>query len=153
VWATVTRQPSTLVEPGATEPQLRGKELNHVPRVTAKGGVDVTPAPRTTVSVWTDVQTDYFLTTANAEGKFGDRRLVHVDAVFRAHPSLTTCWRDAYRGSHSRLDAEASSPSSPTVARLRHHRSKSPERVLVVTRLGTKRSTPANRRQDRGRLC
>lgn len=89
VWGTLTRQRATLVEPGATQPQLRGKELNHVPRYTAKAGVDVSPARRVSVSLWADVQTDYFLTTANAEGKFGDRRLVHVDSLWRVHPSMT----------------------------------------------------------------
>jgi iron complex outermembrane receptor protein len=89
VWGTLTRQRATLVEPGATQPQLRGKELNHVPRFTAKAGVDVSPARRVSVSLWADVQTDYFLTTANAEGKFGDRRLVHVDSLWRVHPSMT----------------------------------------------------------------
>jgi len=89
LWGTLTRQRSTLVEPGATAPQLKGKELNHVPRYTAKGGVDVTPFRPISVSLWTDIQSDYFLTTANAEGKFGDRRLVHVDVLLKAYRSTT----------------------------------------------------------------
>lgn len=89
LWGTLTRQRSTLVEPGATQPQLRGKELNHVPRYTAKAGIDLTPSRQVSVSLWTDVQTDYFLTTLNAEGKFGDRRLVHVDTLWKLHPSTT----------------------------------------------------------------
>ncbi|NOT44487.1 MAG: TonB-dependent receptor [Acidobacteria bacterium] len=89
LWGTLTRQKATLVEPGATQPQLRGNELNHVPRYTAKLGVDVAPAQAVSVSLWADIQSDYHLTTANAEGKFGDRRLVHVDALLRAHRSMT----------------------------------------------------------------
>jgi iron complex outermembrane receptor protein len=87
VWGTITRQKATIVEPGATQPQLRGHELNHVPRFTAKAGVDVVPVRPLAVSAWTDIQTDYYLTPANTEGKFGDRRLVHVDAIVRINRS------------------------------------------------------------------
>jgi iron complex outermembrane receptor protein len=89
VWGTLTRQRGTLVEPGLTEPHLKGHELNFVPRYTAKAGVDVAPLSALSVSLWTDIQTDYFLTTANAEGKFGDHRLVHVDGLLRVHRSMT----------------------------------------------------------------
>jgi iron complex outermembrane recepter protein len=89
VWGTLTRQRATLVEPGATQAQLRGHELNHVPHYTAKGGVDMTPVSRLSLSLWADVQTDYYLTPANAEGRFGGRRLTHLDVLFRAHRSMT----------------------------------------------------------------
>jgi len=89
LWGTLTRQKATLVEPGATQQQLKGNELNHVPRYTAKMGLDVTPAQALSVSLWTDIQSDYFLTTTNREGKFGDRRLVHLDLMFRANRRTT----------------------------------------------------------------
>ena len=89
LWGSLTRQRATLVEPGANQPQLRGHDLNHVPRVTAKAGVDVTPVPRLSLSLWADMQTDYYLTPANAEGRFGGRRLTHLDVLFRTHRSMT----------------------------------------------------------------
>jgi len=89
LWGTVTRQKGTLVEPGATQLALRGNELNHVPRYTAKAGMDVTPARAVSVSLWTDIQSAYHLTTRNAEGTFADRRLVHIDALVRAHRAMT----------------------------------------------------------------
>jgi iron complex outermembrane receptor protein len=88
-WATITRQRATLVEPGAAQAAIRGNELNHVPRFTAKAGVDVSPARVWSVSFWTDIQTDYYLTTANAEGKFGSRQLVHIDGRFTVQRNLT----------------------------------------------------------------
>jgi iron complex outermembrane recepter protein len=89
LWATYTRQRATLVEPGATQPELRGHELNHVPHDTAKAGVDVTPSARLSLSVWTEAQGDYYLTTANTPDRFGGRRLTTVDAFVRVHRALT----------------------------------------------------------------
>jgi iron complex outermembrane recepter protein len=88
-WASYTRQKATLIEPGLSAPERRGNELNHVPRDTAKWGLDVTPAARATVSMWTEVQGDYHLTTANAEGRFGARRLVNLDGFLKVHRVLT----------------------------------------------------------------
>jgi iron complex outermembrane receptor protein len=88
-WASYTRQKATLVEPGASAPEIRGNELNHVPRYTAKWGLDVTPSSRATVSMWTEAQGDYHLTTANAEGRFGARRLVNLDGFLKVHRTLT----------------------------------------------------------------
>jgi iron complex outermembrane receptor protein len=89
LWGSVTRQRGILIEPGLLEPELKGNELNHVPHFTVRAGVDVTPARAVSLSLWTDVQTDYYLSPLNAEGKFGDHQLAHVDALFRVHRSMT----------------------------------------------------------------
>lgn len=89
LWATFTRQKATIEEPGATQPELRGHELNHTPRVTAKAGVDVTPSARVSLSAWLEAQGDYYLTTANTLDRYGDRRLVNLDALFKVHRAVT----------------------------------------------------------------
>lgn len=101
-WATYTRQKATLVEPGATQRQLKGKELNHTPRYTAKWGLDYTPSSRVTAAVWTEAQGDYFLTTANAEGRFGQRLLTNLDLFVAAHRrlSLGVHLKNAFNGYH-----------------------------------------------------
>lgn len=101
-WGTYTRQKATLAEPGATQPQLKGKELNHTPRYTAKWGLDLTPSPRVTAAVWTEAQGDYFLTTPNAEGRFGRRLLTNLDLFVAAHPrlSLGVHVKNAFNGYH-----------------------------------------------------
>jgi iron complex outermembrane receptor protein len=88
-WVSYTRQTATLVEPGATAPELRGHELNHVPRYTAKWGLDATASSRATLSLWTEAQGDYYLTSANAEGRFGRRTLVNLDAYVKVHRALS----------------------------------------------------------------
>jgi iron complex outermembrane receptor protein len=88
-WVSYTRQKATLVEPGAAAPELRGHELNHVPRYTAKWGLDVIASSRATFSLWTEAQGDYYLTTANAEGRFGGRALTSLDAFVAVHRALS----------------------------------------------------------------
>ena len=102
LWGTYTRQRATLVEPGATQPELRGKELNHVPTFTAKVGADVTPTDRLTFSLWTEMQGDYYLTTANTLDRFGDRSLTNVDVNWRVRSGfgLGVHLRNAFDGYH-----------------------------------------------------
>ncbi|MEZ5419816.1 MAG: TonB-dependent receptor [Vicinamibacterales bacterium] len=101
-WATYTRQKATLVEPGATQPELKGKELDHTPRYTGKWGVDVTPTSRVTAALWTEAQGSYFLTTANTGGRFGRRMLTNVDLFIAAHRrlSLGVHLKNAFNGYH-----------------------------------------------------
>lgn len=101
-WGTYTRQKAILAEPGATQPQLRGNELNHTPRYTAKWGLDVTPSSRLTAAVWTEAQGAYFLTTANAGGRFGRRMLTNLDVFVAAHRRLSVGvhLKNAFNGYH-----------------------------------------------------
>jgi len=102
LWGTYTRQRATLVEPGATQPQLRGNELNHVPPFTAKVGLDVTPSDRLTLSLWTEMQGDFHLTTANTLERFGDRRLTNIDVNWRLRSEfgIGVHLRNAFDGYH-----------------------------------------------------
>ena len=88
-WASYTRQRATLVEPGQAAPELRGNELNHVPRFTAKWGVDVTASSRLSAAMWTEAQGDYFLTTQNAEGRYGGRRLANIDVFLKLRRAIS----------------------------------------------------------------
>jgi iron complex outermembrane recepter protein len=88
-WVTYTRQRATLVEPGATRPDLKGKSLNHLPPYTAKWGLDVTPTRLVTASFWTEAQGDYYLTTLNNGGRFGNRLLSNLDVFVKPHARLS----------------------------------------------------------------
>jgi iron complex outermembrane receptor protein len=89
LWGTFTHQKATLVEPGAAQPELKGHELNHTPHFTAKAGVDVTVSPRVLLSTWLEAQGDYYLTTSNTMDRYGDRRLVNLDAYVTVHRTVT----------------------------------------------------------------
>jgi iron complex outermembrane receptor protein len=83
-WAVYSHQRARIVEPGRAEPELRGKELNHVPRYTAKAGLDLAPIDRLTVSVWWYGQDDYELTNDNALDRFGAQSLWNAAVRFTA---------------------------------------------------------------------
>jgi iron complex outermembrane receptor protein len=79
-WAVYSRQRARIVEPARGQPELRGRELHHVPGYTAKAGLDVTPIDRLTLSVWWYGQGDYELTNDNALDRFGAQSLWNADA-------------------------------------------------------------------------
>jgi iron complex outermembrane receptor protein len=81
-WAVYSRQRARIVEPGRSEPELRGKELNHVPDHTAKAGLDFAPLDRLTLSVWWYGQGDYELTNDNALDRFGAQSLWNASLRF-----------------------------------------------------------------------
>jgi iron complex outermembrane receptor protein len=83
-WAVYSHQRARIVEPGRAEPELRGKELNHVPTYTAKAGLDVTPIDRLDVSVWWYGQDDYELTNDNALDRYGAQSLWNASVRFSA---------------------------------------------------------------------
>lgn len=85
LWAAWSFQSAKLIEPGFTQPQLRGKRLNHVPEQTAKIGLDSRFSERFDTSMWIYGQDAYFLTPDNATGRFGGYVTVNADLRYRWH--------------------------------------------------------------------
>ncbi len=83
VWGALTTQRAVLVEPGALNPEARGKRLNHVPDWTAKYGADWSPTPRVNASFWAYGQGPYHLTDANTLPRFGGYTAVNADVSVR----------------------------------------------------------------------
>ncbi|MCG8425221.1 MAG: TonB-dependent receptor [Proteobacteria bacterium] len=88
VWVAYSRHGSEQIEPGARAPERKGKELDHVPAFTAKGGVEYRVIPQLLLSLWAYTQGDYYLTKENNIGKYGDYTLVNVDASYDILPWL-----------------------------------------------------------------
>jgi iron complex outermembrane recepter protein len=83
LWATGTSQRAILVDPGPTNPTARGKQLNHVPRWTAKYGADWSPRTGARAAVWAYTQGDYELTPQNDRGRFGAAHVMNLDLTVR----------------------------------------------------------------------
>lgn len=49
----------------------------------------MTPRDAVSISFWTEAQGDYYLTTANAEGKFADKVLSNLDVFVKVHRALS----------------------------------------------------------------
>lgn len=87
-WAALSWQEAIIVRPAAATPQYAGNELDHAPHWLWSGGVDWTPAERLTLSLSGRGQSSYFLTPANAEGRWGQAAQFDAGAVFRLDPRV-----------------------------------------------------------------
>lgn len=83
-WGAVAWQKATIVRPDPATPQLAGNEIDHVPRRLVSGGVDFAPIDTLRISVWGNGQSRYHLTTANAQGRFGDQALLNGEIAWDA---------------------------------------------------------------------
>ena len=94
LWAAYTVQNGELTNPGRTpaDVALRGKRIDHIPDFTLKTGADLDLTKQLTLTLSVLGQGDYFLTTANNTGKFGDYLLANVDLRYR--------WKQATFGFH-----------------------------------------------------
>lgn len=117
-------------EPGAANRAQRGKDLNHVPWYSTKGGLDFRKIDGLLISLWCYAQSDYYLTKTNAGGKFGGYYVVNLDATYQATDWLSVAlsiqnltnaqydtavwWRDY--GTAGSPPSSQHSPASPVSA-------------------------------------
>jgi iron complex outermembrane receptor protein len=83
VWGAVSWQEAVIAVPPAATPLLAGNELNHTPHWLWSGGVDYTPVEAVTLSLNGRAASSYYLTTANAEGRWGGLAVLDASAVWR----------------------------------------------------------------------
>jgi len=87
-WASASWQEAIIVRPPAATPGYAGNELDHAPHWLWSGGVDWMPGERLTLSLSGRGQSSYFLTGANAEGRWGQARVFDLGATFRPDPAV-----------------------------------------------------------------
>ncbi|HEX2100357.1 MAG TPA: TonB-dependent receptor [Candidatus Synoicihabitans sp.] len=117
IWAAWSVQSAKFVEPGPTQPQLRGKELDHVPDQMVKFGVDSRFTEAFSTSVWLYGQDASYLTPDNQTGRFGGYVTLNADlryewkrATFGVHVKNVTdeyyeyVWHDGAQTLHSPAD-------------------------------------------------
>lgn len=71
------------IEPGGGAEQRRDKWLDHVPRFSAKGGIDYRRHQELLVSLWFYAQGDYYLTKENDGPAMGDYVVVNLDSSYQ----------------------------------------------------------------------
>ncbi|HWA28261.1 MAG TPA: TonB-dependent receptor [Lacunisphaera sp.] len=122
LWAACTFQKGRIVNPGnnPADAVYRGKRIDHVPTYTLKAGADLTLTSAFTLAVSVTGQGDYYLTTLNTEGKFGDYLLTNLDLRYRWKQATfglavknaldryhEYVWHDGAQSLHSPGDARA----------------------------------------------
>ncbi|WP_437675699.1 TonB-dependent receptor [Sorangium sp. So ce131] len=75
VWGAFSRAISEQVEPGPALAANKGKELDHVPSFSAKGGIDVHPVEALLVSLFCYAQGGYYINKANSTEEYGARKV------------------------------------------------------------------------------
>jgi iron complex outermembrane recepter protein len=88
LWGSFSRALSEQVEPGPAFAARRGKELNHVPRFSAKGGLDYRPLDTLLLSLWCYGQGGYHLTKENDQSKAPGYVVLNADATYDLNESI-----------------------------------------------------------------
>ncbi|WP_417610663.1 TonB-dependent receptor [Parasphingorhabdus sp.] len=88
VWGALSWQKAVIAVPTPGAPQLAGNELSHTPRWLWSGGIEYAPVEPLTLSLTGRGQSSYYLTTANAEGKWGDLAVFDASVAYRLSETL-----------------------------------------------------------------
>lgn len=88
VWGALAWQEATISVPAPATPQFAGNEIDHTPRWLWSGGVDWTPIDALTVSLSGRGQSSYYLSSANAEGKWGRMTVFDASALYRLNETI-----------------------------------------------------------------
>jgi len=88
LWAALAWQKAKISVPPPATPQLAGKEIDHTPRWLWSGGIEYAPFERLTLSLSGRGQSSYYLSSANAEGRWGGMTVFDAGAAFRLNESV-----------------------------------------------------------------
>ncbi|OYX65416.1 MAG: TonB-dependent receptor [Sphingomonadales bacterium 32-64-17] len=88
IWGAVAWQEAIITVPAPSTPEFAGNELNHTPHWLWSGGIDWSPVDAFTVSLGGRGQSSYYLTSANAEGKWGQMTVFDASATYRMNKTI-----------------------------------------------------------------
>jgi iron complex outermembrane receptor protein len=82
LWAALAWQDATITVPPPATPQYAGNAIDHVPHWLWSGGLDLELAAGLTLSLSGRGQSAYYLTSANAEGRWGDMAVFDASLTY-----------------------------------------------------------------------
>jgi len=88
VWGSVSWQEAVIAVPPAATPLLAGHQIDHTPQWLWSGGIEFAPVPELTLSLAGRGQSSYYLTSANAEGKWGALTVFDASAAYAVNPQI-----------------------------------------------------------------
>ena len=88
IWGAVAWQEAIITVPAPSTPEYAGNELDHTPHWLWSGGIDWSPVDAFTVSLGGRGQSSYYLTSANAEGKWGQMTVFDASATYRLNETI-----------------------------------------------------------------
>jgi len=89
LWLAYSWQYSKILEPGATYPDSKGREIDHVPHHLYSAGVDHQLTPALKLSAWMNGQSDYYLDKNNSTGSYGGYVLMNLGASYKVSETVS----------------------------------------------------------------
>jgi iron complex outermembrane receptor protein len=83
VWGAVAWQEAIIDTPAPETPQYAGNSIDHTPEWLWSGGIDWSPIDVLTLSLSGRGQSSYYLSSANAEGKWGSMTVFDASASYQ----------------------------------------------------------------------
>ncbi|MGD9472944.1 MAG: TonB-dependent receptor [Novosphingobium sp.] len=88
IWGAIAWQEAIITTPAPATPQFAGNEIDHTPHWLWSGGIDWSPIEELTLSLSGRGQSSYYLTSANAEGKWGELTVFDASASYRLNERI-----------------------------------------------------------------
>ena len=88
IWGAIAWQEAIITTPAPATPQFAGNEIDHTPHWLWSGGIDWSPIEELTLSLSGRGQSSYYLTSANAEGKWGELTVFDASASYRLNETI-----------------------------------------------------------------
>lgn len=82
-WGAMAWQQAIITTPAPDTPQFAGNELDHTPRWLWSGGIDWSPNEVLSLAISGRGQSSYYLSSANAEGKWGQMTVFDASLSYK----------------------------------------------------------------------
>ncbi|GGJ50438.1 TonB-dependent receptor [Pseudomonas avellanae] len=89
VWLAYSWQYSKILQPSATLPGSKGREIDHIPHHLYSAGLRYDATPALQLTAWMNGQTNYYLERENTKGTYGGYVLMNLGATYKVTQSVS----------------------------------------------------------------
>ncbi|MBX8590771.1 TonB-dependent receptor [Pseudomonas cichorii] len=89
IWMAYSWQYSKILQPSATLPNSKGREIDHIPHHVYNAGMTYQATPAVQLTAWMNGQTNYYLERENTQGTYGGYVLMNLGATWKVSDSVS----------------------------------------------------------------
>ncbi|WP_057413762.1 TonB-dependent receptor, partial [Pseudomonas syringae group genomosp. 3] len=89
IWLAYSWQYSKILQPSATLPGSKGREIDHIPHHLYNAGLRYDATPALQLTAWMNGQTNYYLERENTKGTYGGYVLMNLGATYKVTQSVS----------------------------------------------------------------
>ncbi|RMN08165.1 putative TonB-dependent receptor [Pseudomonas syringae pv. coriandricola] len=89
IWLAYSWQYSKILQPSATLPGSKGREIDHIPHHLYNAGISYDATPALQLTAWMNGQTHYYLERENTKGTYGGYVLMNLGATYKVTQSVS----------------------------------------------------------------